>query len=281
MRLVATSLKLALLLAAEVAAVVLLVRLGGAEWARVGWDDPLGWLAVADPGDAVAAVGRLVALGGAVWLTATTVLAVAARLARVPAAVRALDVLTLPAVRRLADRAVAVALATSSLAAPAGVAVAAPAPQIAAEAPVATPADLDAPGPAGPAGPAGPGAPEARAVAVAWPGLPPPPAPVTDPAPAPAGAASAPAAVPAPLEGGEEAAGASALALHTVRTGDSLWDLAQARVARATGVEPSAVADRDVHAYWVRVLDANRDRIPSHDPDLIRPGESVVLPPLP
>lgn len=85
MRSVVASVQLLLLLAVEVVAIVVLVRLGGAGWAAVGWDDPLGWLAVVDAGDAVAALGRLVALAGAVWLAGSTVLAVGARLSRVPA----------------------------------------------------------------------------------------------------------------------------------------------------------------------------------------------------
>lgn len=315
MRLLFSAVRIVLLLTAEVAAVVLLLRLGSAGWARVDWGDPVGWLATAPPGDAVVAVLRLVALAGAAWLAASTALAVAARLSRVPAAVRAVDLVTLPTVRRLADRAVAVALTTGTLVAPAGMAVAAPAPVVA-------PAEVTgigtgaAAGPAGPSGPVGPsgaswspgsaalgGTP--LAVPVAWPGLPPagpssataaptpgtpapepvpdstapgaepaasvPPAPRVDPAQGP-GAPAAPATEPGSptVEGAE--------IVHVVVAGDSLWDLARGRVAAAAGVDPAAVADRDVHAYWVRVLDANRDRIPSSDPDIIRPGDRVVLP---
>lgn len=256
MRSVVASVQLLLLLAVEVAAVVALVRLGGAGWAAVGWDDPLGWLAVVDAGDAVAALGRLVALAGAGWLAGSTVLAVGARLSRVPAAIRAVDVLTLPSVRRLADRVVAVALTTTSLAAPAGAALAAPVPHVA-TAPAAA-EDVGSPAPAGPV-----------AAPVVWPGLPPLPAPTPS--------------VPPPPPTGPAVAGAGAgpgVHVHVVAAGDTLWDLARARVADGVGVAPPAVADRDVHAYWVRVLDANRDRIPSHDPDLIHPGDQVLLPPL-
>jgi hypothetical protein len=34
----------------------------------------------------------------------------------------------------------------------------------------------------------------------------------------------------------------------------------------------------EVHGYWTRVLDANRGALRSGNPDLIFPGESVVLP---
>lgn len=350
MRLLSSALRIVLVLAAEAAAVVLLLRLGSAGWARVDWGDPLGWLATAPPVDAVVAVLRVVALAGASWLAASTALAVAVRLTRVPAAIRAADMVTLPTVRRLADRAVAVALTTGTLVTPAGIAVAAPAPVVqAAEAAredaaagvdtaggraaggAAGGADAVGDGAAGPAGPSGPPRPPGTswspgsavlggapiAIPVAWPGLPPvpPPAPPGPPsdtgggpssAPAPAAPGSAgptPAAsaggadagTPAPAAPVDHAARAPGLpavpapepgpqavavgqVVHVVVAGDSLWELARVRVAATLGLDPVVVADRDVHAYWVRVLDANRDRIPSSDPDLIRPGDRVVLP---
>ena len=63
---------------------------------------------------------------------------------------------------------------------------------------------------------------------------------------------------------------------HVVRSGDNLWDIARARLA-AAGPDPSPA---DVAAYWIEVIAANQDALQSGDPDLIYPGEIVVLPPL-
>jgi nucleoid-associated protein YgaU len=35
-----------------------------------------------------------------------------------------------------------------------------------------------------------------------------------------------------------------------------------------------------VAAYWAKVKEANRHRLASGDPDLIEPGEIIVLPPV-
>lgn len=63
---------------------------------------------------------------------------------------------------------------------------------------------------------------------------------------------------------------------HRVQAGEHLWGLARTRLAAAG----RPVDDRSVHAYWVRVVDAN-DTLASGDPDVIHPGEVVVLPALP
>lgn len=61
-----------------------------------------------------------------------------------------------------------------------------------------------------------------------------------------------------------------------VRRGDHLWRLA-VRELRRSGRHPDV---HEVAAYWRRVVERNRDRIASGDPDLIVPGEVVVLPPV-
>lgn len=62
-----------------------------------------------------------------------------------------------------------------------------------------------------------------------------------------------------------------------VHPGDHLWKLAAGRMKEALGRTPT---DTEVAPYWVEVVEANRDRIRSGDPDLIFPGEEIVLPPL-
>jgi nucleoid-associated protein YgaU len=63
----------------------------------------------------------------------------------------------------------------------------------------------------------------------------------------------------------------------TVQPGDNFWRLAENRLRELTGREPS---DSEVAPYWVTVVEANRDRIRSGNPDLIYPGEVVLLPDL-
>jgi hypothetical protein len=141
-------LALVALLTAEVAAVVAGHRLGTLPWLRIPVDDLAAWLAYAPPEDAVLAVLRLVALAGGYWLLGTTALYVLARLSRAPAALRAVRWATLPAVRRLADRAVVVTLALTTVAGPrAALAAAEPVP-VAVAAPV--PFEAPAPAPAAP-----------------------------------------------------------------------------------------------------------------------------------
>ncbi len=103
----------AALVAFEVAAVVLLHRLGELPWLQVPYRHLGPWLEGGAPEDVIAAVARVVALVIAWWLLATTALYVLARVSRVPAAVRAVEWVTLPAVRRVADQALALTLATS------------------------------------------------------------------------------------------------------------------------------------------------------------------------
>jgi len=77
----------------------------------------------------------------------------------------------------------------------------------------------------------------------------------------------------APLVGAEAV-------VAVVEAGDNLWALSASRVAAATGRTVADLTEREVHAYWVTVLAANRDRLPAPDPDLLHPGDHVTLPPL-
>ncbi len=83
----------------------------------------------------------------------------------------------------------------------------------------------------------------------------PPPAPEPVPTPAPA---------PAPDE-------------WVVARGESFWSIAEDVVGEALGRAPS---DAEVDGYWRMLVDANRDRLVSPSPDLVRPGQVFVLPPV-
>ncbi|HEY8556614.1 MAG TPA: hypothetical protein VIM97_04620 [Actinomycetes bacterium] len=101
------------LLGLELAAVVGLHWLGRFQGLQIGWDAPVPWLLSSPVQDILAALLRTVALVMAYWLLASTLLYLLASLTRLPSAVRAVSWATLPVVRRVADHAVAVTLATS------------------------------------------------------------------------------------------------------------------------------------------------------------------------
>ena len=68
----------------------------------------------------------------------------------------------------------------------------------------------------------------------------------------------------------------SAATTVVVEKGDHLWSISADHLEATTGKEPSAA---EITPVWVEVIEANRARLRSGDPDLIYPGETVVLPP--
>ena len=62
--------------------------------------------------------------------------------------------------------------------------------------------------------------------------------------------------------------------------GDNLWAIAAARLAEVRGRSAAELSDREVAAYWMRVVEANKGHLRSGDPDLIYPGEDIILPPV-
>src|SRR2546421_6390650 len=109
-------LRLFVLISMEVGLLDALYRLESLAFLRTPGADPSAWrlwLASTPPQDAVAAVLRLVATGCAWWLAVTTGLYLAARLARIPGLVRALEWTTPRTVRRLIDRALALSVIAS------------------------------------------------------------------------------------------------------------------------------------------------------------------------
>jgi hypothetical protein len=230
----------------EVATVLVLIGLGRRPELAV----PLGhlgeWLRHGDPATVVVALLRWVALLGAGWLLASTLLYLAASISRVPAAVRAVRWSTVPAVRRAIDAACAVSVATSVVLAPsmAGAARASDPPGVSVV--------RDGRGQGGRITQLPPETTRAA----------PPPASPAPPAPA-----------PQPVAPGD-------VVEVVVGPGDNLWALAAAHLGSATGRDAAAIGDDEVAAYWLRVCEANRERLASGDPNLVFPGERVVLPPV-
>jgi nucleoid-associated protein YgaU len=64
---------------------------------------------------------------------------------------------------------------------------------------------------------------------------------------------------------------------HTVQWGDNLWAIAAGHLAD-NGVIRS---NGQIAPYWRELVQDNRASLRSGNPDLIFPGESVVLPPTP
>lgn len=284
------------LVTGQAGAVVVLQRLGAAGGLAVPADAPLAWLSAAPPEVAITAVLRLVGLALSWWLVACSAAAVTAALTGVPAAVRAVRVATVPLLRPVVDRVVALALAGATLTASAATPAWAAAPPPAA---TAQPAEEPAPPFGHLSFAAGTPVPPAAAPPPALPRPLPSPTGTTDPAlPSPGGGAATtpplpPSARPAPAGGSGAAspfppgafpAGNPAVphtppegnpampATHVVAPGDNLWGIAAARLGGA------GTTAREVHAYWVRLIAANRDHLRSGDPDLVHPGEVLLLP---
>ncbi len=233
-----------LALAVEAAAVVGLGALGARREFAVPFAHVDDWLRVTPPADALAAVLRWVALLGAGWLCLGTVLYVFAAATRLPGAVRAVRWAALPQVRRAVDTAFAVTVVAGAAFAPAAAS--------AADAPPTT-AVRD-------------GRSGGLASLPAAPGPEPTPAP---PQPAPAEAR------PAPLPEPPRAA-----TVVVIAPGDNLWEVAARQLATTTGRSRADVGDAEIAPAWVALCDRNRATLASGDPNLVYPGEVVVLPPV-
>lgn len=211
--------------------------------------------------DAIASGLRFVALGMAYWLLLSSALYLAARLAEVPAALRAVRWATLPPIRRLVDRALAVGLTVGTIVTPAP-AMAQPPPPPVEQTYVPTPAGFD----------------QSAEPLVTLDGniFIPPGASIPGPT----------SPVQSSIEPSIEMVGALPTHLlydrlpndtHEVAVGENLWSVARGRLSRLPDASPS---DSEIAAYWIELIAANLDRLMSGDPDLIYPGEVLVLPPV-
>jgi uncharacterized membrane protein YgcG len=66
---------------------------------------------------------------------------------------------------------------------------------------------------------------------------------------------------------------------HPVARGDNLWAIARDHLSRLRSGGSGAPTNHEVAEYWHKLIEANRDRLRSGDPDLIYPGEEIILPP--
>jgi hypothetical protein len=253
----AAAARLIALITLEAAAIPLLRGRGPAAPAGIDWSHLGRWLGDAPPEDAVVAVVRLIGIVLAGWLLATTTLYLLARLTRLPALVQGVEWATLPGVRRMVDAAVAASIMGGAIvgAHPAGAQVPAPPPIVVAldTTTTSTPGHLYVPVPAG----------DGRLATATT-------------------ATTAPATTTQLLQAPPAAAPpAEALGhTHTVVPGDNLWTISEAELSRQTGRTPDHLAEVEVRYYWIKVLDANRSRLLSGNPNLIYPGEQILCPPV-
>ncbi len=243
-----------------VAAVIVLHRLGSLDWLRIDFADLDGWARRSRLEDAFAAVLRYLALAGAYWLAISSAAYLLARLSGITRLIDATAVLTLPAVRRVTDRLVIGTLAISTLAGPA-IAVTSQlsdSPAVATVDPIAARLDADDADP------------DSSDQVIDLTALdeadleelaPPPPAPPEVVAPA------APQSISIRADAHLEV---------IVTEGDHLWALAERRVSEALG---RPAADHEIAPYWREVITSNPE-LRSGNPDIIYPGEVIVLPPL-
>jgi hypothetical protein len=270
---------LALLVAGEAIAVVALHRLGGINGFAIPRHDLARWLQQTPSEEVLLAGVRLAALVAAWWLLGSTLLYIAARMARLHGTAAALGWATLPAVRRWADRAAAVSIVAATALGVGRPATADPSPTTsAATAPVVIDVDHRDPVsvPSRPPSSVRTGRSLLPPAVPSVPSIESPPVPAPPPTTAPLVPPVVPIAPPAPTTApSAPTAGAS----HTVARGEHLWSIAARQVATAAGNPRADVAPADIAPYWLRVVEVNRPRLHSGNPNLVFPGEVVELPP--
>ncbi len=245
-------------IALPVAAIVALHRLGSLDWLRIDFGDIGGWARRSRLEDAIAAVLRYGGLFGAYWLTISSLVYLLARLSGSGRLIDATAVLTLPAVRRVTDRLVIGTLAVSTLAGPAIAVTSRLADHPTSADPIAVRLnaedteegedeildlnELDA------------AALDGLALSVPSP-------------PPPRGEVRVPESISIKADAHLEV---------IVTEGDHLWALAERRVSSVLG---RRAADHEIAPYWREVISSNPE-LRSGDPDIIYPGEVIVLPPM-
>ena len=246
---------LLLLLAGEVGALIVALRVPAGSLRQIG---------SLPPEAAVLAAVRLIAVAVASWLAVSTLLYAVALATRIPTLIRGVRWITLPGVRRVLDALVATTVVASSTLAVPGMASATEDRPVGA-APRAAPAMQYRPQPAG------------DGIATQ---SPPAPVPSSKPRYVPE-AAGDPAPIPASLEAPRRTAAPAPVPApntYVLRRGDNLWSVAARRVAEHTGQRATDLTAREISRYWVRLLDVNEPHLHSGDPDVVYPGQTILLP---
>ena len=238
--------KLVSLAGLEIGALAWLLRLGERPWTRIEWANLGRWLRVTPTDDAIAAIVWTMALVGTIWLVGTTLIYVAVRAMRAPTLIRAVASITLPAIRRVSEGALAAILVTTTIA--------------------PTPVRADAPPPVvvvvnedGSLLPPGLVNPEPQTFDEVRPTT----EMVVSPLPY----------LPTEAEG---VAADNQPAIVTVQAGDNLWTMSRHHLTAMFNRRP---ANQEIVPYWRQVIALNQSNLISGDPDLIYPGEVIAMPP--
>ena len=254
MRPIRTLIQLAAVVSGVAGSALLLVRLRESSWLP-----PPDRILTAGPEEAVYGAVWLLAAGITAWVGLTTVLSVLAYVTRIPVAVRATRWITIAPIRHLSRRAAALVLAVGSLSisTPVGAAHAPPVPHV---------VTAEHPG----------AAIDTATVPI--------PMAATDPdhdlplrSPPDTGGVMVP--VPHLVDGALDRLRdyGEASVTYTVQRGDHLWSITAGYLAAHLGRAASA---EEIAPLWRQVIEINRDLIGSGDPNLIFPGERIVLPDL-
>ena len=244
-------------------------RLGEVSWLSVDWSHLRQWLDTTPPTEALSAAARLVGLACGWWILLSTFFYLTARASRAASALRLATPLTFPFVRTLSAHLVVGAVAATTL----GGSLPAMAST---DRPVAT-GQLDAypiPVPLLRSSPAAPQSDSLRLDPFLF------PLPVLNLERRP----TSPAADAIQACGDRDESEIS-LALSTTRratpeneyrivAGDNLWKIAQRILSQFL---PHPPTNQQIAAYWVDLIEANRVTLRSGDPNLIYPGETIIL----
>ena len=240
-----TTARVGIVVVLETGSLAGLLSLGGRSWLRINWSELATWIRITPADDAIAAFIWLAALGCVIWLAGSTLLYLVARASRIQALIRSVEWMTLPAIRRVAERALGAVLMASTV--------------------TVAPVRADQPPPV--------------VVVVNDDGtfVPPGLAGQIDTVPqAPAGPESA--VPPRPAFPSETSVHTDELspAEVTVRSGDNLWIMCRRHLTSALGHRP---ANEEVAPYWRQVIAHNQPHLISGNPDLIYAGEVIEMPP--
>ena len=228
--------------------------LGGSDGLAIDWGDPIAWMSNATGEDVVGATLRSIGLIIGYWVLFTTTLYLATGVRGPVRRPQWIATVTLPGIRKIVDRSLATALAVSIAATPIAPVLAtepSPVSVVGFEATDGIPVPhVRLPRPAT----------SEEASDVPFSNTP----PLASPRP--------PTIAPIGTSAGDAHSGT-----HTVEAGDNLWRVAALHLRDN---RDGAVTDGDVVEYWRRLIEANEDTLRSGDPNLIYPGELIMLPPV-
>lgn len=242
------------------------------------------WLRSRDPLVASAALFRVIALGASWYLAGACVLGLVAQLTRLRVLSAAVRAVTTPAVRRLTHGVVGVSLLTATTT-PMTPAFAADQPTQRGSVTSSTEPDGDVPTlPALEAGRSVLGRPSAAdgsatgRSALGADGFDRLPRMASRPFRPLSGASTPPAAPQLPDEGGASPSPGPPTddREHVVEPGESFWTIAADVVSRRGS---GSATTGEISSYWLRLVDTNRRRLVDvDDPDLVLPGQRLILP---